>query len=148
MSTANLKELENVCELCDEEFLGGKVKSLPCGRTVCELCENDLKTNLHRITRVYECKLCKSLHKMAKFGLPVNLSLMEKLNELSEAEARAREAREEYDAVLGELSRREHEFKFSYENAVGEHFGEVRKDVQLSAESCIEHNERERQEKM
>ena len=55
-----------LCIHCEERLSEPKI--LPCGETICSLCE----TNIHIIDKMYECLVCNKSHEMPEDGLPNN----------------------------------------------------------------------------
>ena len=47
-----------LCIHCEGRL--SKPKILPCGETICSLCE----TNIQTIDKMFECLVCKKIHKM------------------------------------------------------------------------------------
>jgi len=60
---SNLVDNELLCKQCEAE-----PKLLPCGKTICSLCETSIQVNDNK----YESLVCKEKHEMPKNGLPNN----------------------------------------------------------------------------
>jgi len=66
---ANQVNKELLCSNCEDKLDVPKI--LPCGETICSLCETSIQVN----DQMFDCLVCKAKHKMPENGFAINKSL-------------------------------------------------------------------------
>jgi len=122
-----------LCKHCEGRLDIPKI--LPCGESICSLCEISIQVN----DRMFNCFVCKQKHKMPKEGLLNNKLALEILSIELTSVSRG-EAYNLLKKMLDEIKMKISIFKNCIENGndlVKEHCIELRSDVQLRAEQVI-----------
>jgi hypothetical protein len=129
-------EVDNalLCQQCEGRLDIPKI--LPCGKTICSLCEITIRIN----DKMFDCMLCKEKHEMPKNGLLINDALMKILSVKLKKIPRGK-AFNSLEILLNEIQKKENLMKLGIENSsdlIKEHCIELRSDVQLKAEEVIQ----------
>jgi hypothetical protein len=119
-----------LCQYCEGRL--DIPKLLPCGETICSICETNIQVN----DQMFDCLVCKQQHEMPKDGFKLNKSLSKilviELTNVSRGEA--------YDSLmklLDKIQKKLNLIKLGISNGtdlVKEHCMDLRSDVQLTAE--------------
>lgn len=71
------------CSFCEKKFTNNIAKLLPeCNKSICQACENDLKSNGLNKNGEFKCKWCSDIHKMPSNGLPISQSIVDMIKSL------------------------------------------------------------------
>jgi hypothetical protein len=111
-------------------------KILPCGETICSLCETSIQVN----DQIFECLVCEEKHKMPENGFIINKSLS-KILALELSKVSRGEAFDSLTKLLDNLQKKSNLIKLGIDNGtdlIKEHCMNLRNDVQLKTEECIE----------
>jgi hypothetical protein len=122
-----------LCKHCEGRLVEPKL--LPCGETICSLCEASIQVN----DRIFECLVCKDKHDMPKNGLPNNNLAMKILSIMPTNVSRGK-SYDLLEKLLDEMQKKTNFIRLGIENSndfVKEHCMNLRSDVQLSAEEVI-----------
>jgi hypothetical protein len=129
-------EVDNalLCQQCEGRLDIPKI--LPCGKTICSLCEITIRIN----DKMFDCMLCKEKHEMPKNGLLINDTLMKILSIKLQKISRGK-AFDSLEIFLNEIQKKHNFIKLGIENSsdlIKEHCIELRSDVQLKAEEVMQ----------
>jgi hypothetical protein len=123
-----------LCKQCEGRLDIPKI--LPCGETICSLCESSIQVN----DQMFDCLVCKEKHDMPKNGFIISKSLTEillmELTKVSRGEA--------YDSLknlLDEIQKKLNLIKLGIYNGtdlVKQNCIDLRSDVQLKTEEIIQ----------
>ena len=122
-----------LCKHCEGRRVEPKL--LPCGETICSLCETSIQVN----DRMFDCLVCKDKHDMPKNGLPICKSLLKLLSIMPINVSRGY-SYDLLEKLLDEMQKKTNIIKLGIENSndfVKEHCMNLRSDVQLTAEEVI-----------
>ncbi len=116
-------EVDNalLCQQCEGRLDIPKI--LPCGKTICSLCEITIRIN----DKMFDCMLCKEKHEMPKNGLLINDALMKILSIKLQKISRGK-AFDSLEILLNEIQKKENLMKLGIENS-----------SDLIKEHCIEY---------
>jgi hypothetical protein len=130
---SNQIDNELLCKHCEGRLVEPKL--LPCGETICSLCETSIQVN----DRMFDCLVCKDKHDMSKNGLPICKSLLKLLSIMPTNVSRG-ESFDLLEKLLNEMQKKTSFIKLGIENSndfVKEHCMNLRNNVQLTAEEVI-----------
>ncbi len=130
---SNQIDSELLCKHCEGRLQEPKI--LPCGETICSLCETSIQVN----DQMFDCLVCKEKHKMPENGFVISKSLLKLLSILPANVSRG-ESHDLLEKLLDEMQKKTSFIKLGIENSndlVKEHCIELRSDVQLTAEEII-----------
>jgi hypothetical protein len=130
---ANQVDKELLCSNCECRLDIPKI--LPCGETICSLCETSIQVN----DQMFECLVCKDKHDMPKNGFIINKSLS-KILAIELTNVSRGEAYNSLMKLLDEIQKKLNLLKLGINNGtdfVKEHCMNLRSDVQLKAEEVI-----------
>jgi hypothetical protein len=122
-----------LCKHCEGRLQEPKI--LPCGETICSLCE----TSIHVNDRIFDCLVCKDKHDMPKNGLIFCKSLL-KLLDIMPTNVSRGESYDLLEKMLDEMQKKTNFIRLGIENSddfVKEHCMNLKNDVQLTAEEVI-----------
>ncbi len=122
-----------LCIHCEERLSEPKI--LPCGETICSLCE----TNIYIIDKMYECLVCNKSHEMPEDGLPNN-KLAFKMLSIKLTKVSRGEVFDSLIKLLDVLQEKTSLIKLGIENSddfVKEHCLDLRSEVQLTTEEVL-----------
>jgi hypothetical protein len=125
---------ELLCSNCEGKLDIPKI--LPCGETICSLCEKSIQVN----NQMFDCLVCKDKHEMPKNGFKINKSLSDILATEQTKVSRG-EAYDSLKKMSNEIQKNLNLIKLGIENGtdfVKEHCMDLRSDVQLKTEEAIQ----------
>jgi hypothetical protein len=111
-------------------------KNLPCGEAICSICE----TTLQVLNNNFNCLICKEKHEMPTKGLPTSKPLLEMLS-IQPTKISRGKAFDALEKSLDSMQKKRSLIRLGIENGIDfvkEHCIELRSDVQLVTEKCIE----------
>jgi len=129
-------QIKNVlcCKHCEQRL--DVPKMLPCGETICLLCEASIQVR----NKLFDCFVCKTEHEMPKNGFLLNKSVVEMLSAKPCILSRG-QAFDSLHVSLDEIKNKVKEIKFGFENScdyIKEKCNYLRNNAQLESEQLIE----------
>ncbi len=129
-------QIKNVlcCKHCEQRL--DVPKMLPCGETICLLCEASIQVR----NKLFDCFVCKTEHEMPKNGFLLNKSVVEMLSAKPCILSRG-QAFDSLHVSLDKIKNKIKEIKFGFENScdyIKEKCNYLRNNAQLESEQLIE----------
>ena len=90
---------ELLCKNCKGKLDIPKI--LPCGETICSLCETSIQVN----DQIFDCLVCKDKHKMPEKGFAINKSLS-KILEIELSKVSRGKAYDSLENLLDEIKKK------------------------------------------
>jgi hypothetical protein len=130
------KKIDNqlLCRQCEGKLDIPKI--LPCGESICSLCETSIQVN----DQMFDCLVCKDKHDMPRNGLVISKS-MSKILEIKLTTVSRGESYDSLKKMSSQIQKKLNLIKLGINNRtdlVREHCMDLRSDVQLKAEEAIQ----------